>query len=33
MSVAEDVERRWIGESIQSLEQIDAIIAAPILAP
>jgi hypothetical protein len=30
MSVAEDVERRWVGESIQSLEQIDGIIAAPI---
>ena len=33
MSVAEDVELRWIGQSIKNLEQIDAIIAAPILTP
>jgi len=33
MSVAEDMELRWIGQSIKNLEQIDAIIAAPILAP
>ena len=28
-----DIERRWIAPSIRSREQIDAIIAAPILAP
>ena len=33
MSVAADVERRWVGDNIKSLEQIDAIIAASILVP
>jgi hypothetical protein len=33
MTVAEDPDRRWIEKSIKNLEQIDAIIAAPILAP
>jgi Ni/Fe-hydrogenase subunit HybB-like protein len=33
MTVAEDVERRWICPAIRSLEQIDAIVAGPVLAP
>ena len=32
MSAAAGGERRWISPSITSLEQIDAMIAAPILA-